>query len=243
MFLIMQGLTLALHHEIRIAPSQTRIIPVVVERQDRPYILNTLEISVTFIAGNSVAGNSVPRVLLVSVPILHHESLFSLDSVPLKATYFYARSMPTAFLAVPPLSRNLERPCPPLLCLRRSYYLHRMYPKFSLDGAGVDIMHQRFWIQSLPKNHCSWLIAPTGRTSWVCLRFSSVEMLTLLSSGTGLARSKHYGCLGIGRSSIFNNTREQLLAITSTTSSFSGLIDRTFQRRTRSVVHCISLSR
>lgn len=38
---------------------------------------------------------------------------------------------------------------------------------FVTDGAGVDIFTQDFWVKYLPKTEFSWMILPTGRTSWV----------------------------------------------------------------------------
>ena len=35
------------------------------------------------------------------------------------------------------------------------------------DGAGVDILAMPFWIQAIPHQKHSWIIAPTGRTAWV----------------------------------------------------------------------------
>ncbi|KAJ7871501.1 hypothetical protein B0H14DRAFT_3570057 [Mycena olivaceomarginata] len=67
-------------------------------------------------------------------------------------TRFHAQEMPTAFTAFPPLLENTkdQQPQPPILCLH---------------GAGVDIT-QSFWIDSLPLQQHSWLVAPSGLTSW-----------------------------------------------------------------------------
>lgn len=57
-----------------------------------------------------------------------------------------------------------------------------------LDGAGVDIFTEDFWVQSLPDNQNGWTVVPTGRTSWVAA--SSPECFSFLltiSTGLGLA--------------------------------------------------------
>lgn len=37
-----------------------------------------------------------------------------------------------------------------------------------------------FWIQAIPRQKHSWIIAPTGRTSWVCCICSSEHYRSLL---------------------------------------------------------------
>ncbi|KAG5637712.1 hypothetical protein H0H81_003476 [Sphagnurus paluster] len=59
--------------------------------------------------------------------------------------------MPTAYLAVPPILGSAGKLYPPIL---------------ALHGAGVDIFGQQFWTQSIPRNKHSWLVFPSGRTSW-----------------------------------------------------------------------------
>lgn len=59
------------------------------------------------------------------------------------------------------------------LCVGRFvFYISRKYLIFSgsiSDGSGVDIFGQDFWVKSLPKVEFSWVIVPSGRTSWVKL--------------------------------------------------------------------------
>ena len=49
----------------------------------------------------------------------------------------------------------------------------------SKDGAGVDIFALDFWIRALPRQRHSWVIAPTGRTEWVCFCLA-VSMIFLM---------------------------------------------------------------
>jgi hypothetical protein len=88
----------------------------------------------------------------------------------IRGSYFYAQSMPTTFIAVSPVLLGLDKPRPPILALRKVPYLifYEWHSKILvLDGAGVDILQQDFWVLSLPKNKYSWMVVPTGRTSWV----------------------------------------------------------------------------
>ena len=59
----------------------------------------------------------------------------------------------------------------PILALRWYYisckYHYLISSAFVVDGAGVDIFRQDFWVKSLPKTEFSWMIVATGRTSWV----------------------------------------------------------------------------
>lgn len=66
-----------------------------------------------------------------------------------------------------------------------------------LDGAGVDILSQDFWVRSLPYNHASWIVVPTGRTSWVNLSFDSIPRTPSITdelralTGTVLVQMMH----------------------------------------------------
>lgn len=58
------------------------------------------------------------RVISVSIPIVHYPRWTPSDFVPIKVSYFYMQSMPTAFLALPPMLENCGEPRPPVLALR-----------------------------------------------------------------------------------------------------------------------------
>ena len=118
------------------------------------------------------SGNGTLSVLNVSIPIRHHETWTSSEvrEEGLKASYFFATSMPTAFLVAPPEEPRPEVSNPPILALRRwflvllgAYLTYKCWP----DGAGVDIFAMRMWIKALPRPKHSWVIVPTGRTEWV----------------------------------------------------------------------------
>lgn len=40
---------------------------------------------------------------------------------------------------------------------------------FFADGAGVRILEQNFWADSLARQKRSWVVIPIGRTSWVTI--------------------------------------------------------------------------
>ncbi|KAJ8699615.1 hypothetical protein PTI98_002711 [Pleurotus ostreatus] len=147
---IPKDITLRLKQETHLAPSQTRIIPIVIE-QHSAFCGGELRIRVR------AQGQSTlyPSTVSVTVPIKHLEGWDGKDRPKLysiKASYFYAHSMPTNFVVVPPLYRNEgEVSKAPILCLH---------------GAGVDVIGTPWWVESLPRMNNSWLVIPTGRTSW-----------------------------------------------------------------------------
>lgn len=105
-----QGLTLTLIRPTRIAEGQTRIVPIRIT-QTRPFSQAFIDLKITL-----TSGASETIVTIESLPVKQlsgwTESVYS----PIKGTYFYARSMPTVFLALPP--RYAGPPKPPILALR-----------------------------------------------------------------------------------------------------------------------------
>ncbi|KAI0371785.1 hypothetical protein BV20DRAFT_1066969 [Pilatotrama ljubarskyi] len=134
----------------RLAPSQTRIVPLKLTQTQRVDIEN-FNLTLTLSSGN------VTATINVAVPIWNRELWTGADEqgrAYAKATYFFGTSTPTAFLAAPPNSPNDGPPRPPIL---------------ALHGAGVDLFENDFWIQAIPRQRHSWIITPTGRTPWVRL--------------------------------------------------------------------------
>ncbi|KAL0947293.1 hypothetical protein HGRIS_013412 [Hohenbuehelia grisea] len=130
-----------------ISPSQTRIIPILVS-QHAPFHDAKFDISLFFTQGSSLAEHNVS----VTLEIAHHIQWVSdAGPVPLKGTYFYAETNPTAFSAIPPMRENGRAEKPPLL------FLH---------GAGAEVVNNPWWVEYLPRMEHSWVIAPSGRTSW-----------------------------------------------------------------------------
>ena len=113
-----QGISLRLLRETRIAPTQTRIIPLRIV-QSEPFTAKELHINVQVVSGASIA------IISVSLPINHHSRWTSSSFTPLKASYFFAESMPTSFVALPPIKHNNDGPRPPILALR--WLLHLIF--------------------------------------------------------------------------------------------------------------------
>ncbi|KAH9951491.1 hypothetical protein B0H21DRAFT_818527 [Amylocystis lapponica] len=131
---------------VRLAPTQTRIVPVRLT-QGGPFHGTEIRFNLHLVSGTSKA------IIPITLPITHHPqwSASSFPSGGIKTSYFYASSIPTAFLVIPPEEQNIDEPRPAVL---------------ALHGSGVDIFAAPFWISALPRQTRSWLIIPSGRTSW-----------------------------------------------------------------------------
>ncbi|KAK0502905.1 hypothetical protein EDD18DRAFT_1135549 [Armillaria luteobubalina] len=140
---VSSGLTLTLVRPTRIAEGQTRIVPIRVT-QTRPFGQEFIDLKITL-----TSGASETIVAIESLPVKQLSGWTESAYSPIKGTYFYARSMPTVFTALPP--RYVGPPKPPIL---------------ALHGAGVDVVKQSFWADALPRNSHSWYVIPTGRTPW-----------------------------------------------------------------------------
>ncbi|KAF9459360.1 hypothetical protein BDZ94DRAFT_1199681 [Collybia nuda] len=138
-----KGIQLTLQHQSRLAPTQTRIIPILLS-QDRTYEEPKIPIRLTL--------TSKDRTITVSTFLtIRHLSGWSASTYDtIKATYFFGISTPTAFKVIPPIYQSPNFTVPIL----------------ALHGAGVDIIDMPFWSDSLARNKHSWIIIPTGRTSW-----------------------------------------------------------------------------
>ncbi|KAF8626190.1 hypothetical protein AX15_005070 [Amanita polypyramis BW_CC] len=135
---------LDLLREVRISPSQTRIVPVIIIQRG-PVYSRELRLSL------SVEDGKVSRSITLALPTRQLECWNAQSHEPIRGTYFYATSMPTYFVAIPPRFPKVLQYCPPIL---------------ALHGAGVEVMRQTFWVESLPRQQHSWILVPTGRTSW-----------------------------------------------------------------------------
>ncbi|KAG6832731.1 hypothetical protein H0H92_012303 [Tricholoma furcatifolium] len=135
-----------------IAPTQTRIVPFSIAQIDK-FELSTLDVSLEV---TSPEGGH--ETVDIKIPVKHRHRWNQTSYERIKATYFYGLDMPTAFLVVPPIHHTSGKTFPPILALLKNIQ--------STDGAGVDIFNQPFWTQSIPRNKHSWLVFPTGRTSW-----------------------------------------------------------------------------
>ncbi|KAH7877813.1 uncharacterized protein C8R40DRAFT_1159305 [Lentinula edodes] len=150
--------------KFRLAPTQARILPLRI-RQHKDLPLAFTSINVTLVlqrddAGVYIQHNSGDTITLeLSLAVTHvvmWDDPSPTSSNPVfKGSYFFgvSDSIPTNFLVVPPESSDKRRA-----------------PILALHGAGVDIFapspSESFWAQALPRQVWSWVVIPSGRTSW-----------------------------------------------------------------------------
>ncbi|RPD65838.1 hypothetical protein L226DRAFT_566346 [Lentinus tigrinus ALCF2SS1-7] len=145
-----EDIELALLQDTRIAPSQTRIVPLKLT-QTKAVLSDRLDFTVQLQSNDSTTTEEIR----VSIPIRQHARWTSAEATPtaLKASYFFGTSMPTSFLVSPPAESSAGSFVPPIL---------------ALHGAGVDIFapESEFWVNAIPQQRHSWVIFPSGRTAW-----------------------------------------------------------------------------
>ena len=108
-----QNLTLTLLRDFVIAPMQTRVIPISISQTQRSNI-HSLHIEILAVS------KRCSRMISVILPIRQFSIWTEHQYTPIRATYFYAESSPTAFVVIPPKEANLDMHYsnPPLLALR-----------------------------------------------------------------------------------------------------------------------------
>jgi hypothetical protein len=111
-----QGLSVDLVKPTRVAPKQTRILPLKIT-QTSPF--NLTEIGVTL----SLRSSELKTTMDVVLAVRQLGALHASDHSQIKASYFYAETSPTAFYAIPPLQQNEGQPRPPIIALRMIIYL------------------------------------------------------------------------------------------------------------------------
>jgi len=104
------GLTLL--HEVRLAPSQLRIVPVNITQRAA---INVQELQLSL----NISRASDKRNVTVIWPIRQLRPWNAQSHEPMSGTYFYATSMPTHFVAIPPKYPKEYRDNPPILALRQ----------------------------------------------------------------------------------------------------------------------------
>lgn len=100
--------------ETRLAPTQTRIIPIRLS-QEGPFLGSEINL---VLVGVSSTGTSMD--ITITLPVNHHQLWDSTEFHPIVSSYFFATSMPAAFLSIPPKQPNQDKPQTPLLALRAS---------------------------------------------------------------------------------------------------------------------------
>ncbi|KAI6117595.1 hypothetical protein EDD16DRAFT_1520024 [Pisolithus croceorrhizus] len=111
---------------------------------------------------------------------------------PIRATYFFARSMVTAFTLVPPKFPSTK----PYYnaYTGRGVECTGNEPILALHGAGVDILTQPWWANSLPRQKHAWIVIPQGRTEWG-LDWHGPSAADAFSAVTALSRILFHGPL------------------------------------------------
>ncbi|KAI0273854.1 hypothetical protein BC834DRAFT_815835 [Gloeopeniophorella convolvens] len=140
------GLALSLVAEIRLAPGQTRVLPVRIS-QSKPFTDDTLSFDVHADSG----GSTVILPVKVDVSQLGHWSSAGVSKA-MRASYFSTDTGPMTFMVLSPAEANAPGTRSP--------------PVLALHGAGVDILKHHFWVEAVPRQKHSWIIFPSGRTPW-----------------------------------------------------------------------------
>ena len=115
-----------------IAPSQTRIIPIKLE-QTAQYFGNLLTLNIRLVEYSPIpdlARNDTGRTITLSVVLnIRHVQLWSTSSwEALRATFFFASTHPTYFLAKPPIHPISDGKIQiPILALRKLFILSHSY--------------------------------------------------------------------------------------------------------------------
>ncbi|EAU88408.2 hypothetical protein CC1G_05174 [Coprinopsis cinerea okayama7 len=138
---------ISLLRETRVAPGQTRIVPLVLTQTDS-YTGNELEISLTLESTSRELSS-----LSVSLPIKQVSQWPEPSRQAIVGSYFFASSIPSQFAALPPIQQKTDGQEPPIV---------------ALHGAGVDVVGSpgQFWAEAMPPNRYGWILMPTGRTAW-----------------------------------------------------------------------------
>lgn len=144
---------------IRLAPTQTHVLTLVFQPDSGliPPDITELPVDITispFHDGSACSNVDEQQIFRVNVPIRHIPMWTSINYTAIRATYNLGFSNPTIFLVLPPRYSNNEGEGGP------------KEPILALHGAGVDIIDQTFWTDSLPRQDRAWVIIPSGRTSW-----------------------------------------------------------------------------
>ncbi|KAG1819476.1 uncharacterized protein BJ212DRAFT_1445932 [Suillus subaureus] len=144
---------------IRLAPTQTHTLTLEFQPDSGsiPTDITELPVDITispFHDESACSDVDEQRIFRVNVPIRHIPMWTSVSFTAIRATYNLGFSNPTIFLVLPPRYPKKEGE------------VGLKEPILALHGAGVDIVNQTFWADSLPRQDKAWVIIPSGRTSW-----------------------------------------------------------------------------
>ncbi|KIK95035.1 hypothetical protein PAXRUDRAFT_780281 [Paxillus rubicundulus Ve08.2h10] len=156
---------------VRIAPTQTRVIPLrlsISPLERIPKDIVELDVELTCVS-SSTALFLKTFILRASLPLIHIPLWTETVHVPIRATYFLSKSMVTAFSVKPPRKAFGE------VVWRKDNCSETRgnEPILALHGAGVDVLTQSFWADSLMRQTYAWVVMPQGQTAWVSFHHHS----------------------------------------------------------------------
>ncbi|KAF8556922.1 hypothetical protein OG21DRAFT_1505960 [Imleria badia] len=182
------SLSVALLDEVpvRIAPTQTRVLPLrlgISSLERIPEDVKQLDVELTYVPSTALCQQTSKEapshtrdaaqpmrtafILQTTLPLTHVPLWTQEKHVPIQASYFFAKLMPTVFLVKPPMEAFCDSQ--PETDLRDNIHTSKCRgnePILALHGAGVDILAQSFWADSLPRQKYAWVVMPQGRTAW-----------------------------------------------------------------------------
>ncbi|KIJ69668.1 hypothetical protein HYDPIDRAFT_24484 [Hydnomerulius pinastri MD-312] len=186
----------------RFAPTQTRIVPLVLELGVGECLPAEIkELGVELVCESTVAPKMC-FVLSASLPLTHASLWTPADhDVTIKATYFFAQSMVTEFLVKPPREAFGKASEAAVKDERNKKRRNRgNEPILALHGAGVEILTSSFWADSLLRQKYAWVVMPQGRSAWgldwhgpsAADAFAAVPALSHILSNEGSGRWKEW---------------------------------------------------
>ncbi|KAG9318168.1 hypothetical protein JVU11DRAFT_244 [Chiua virens] len=165
-------------------PTQTRIIPLLLSLSPLeriPASVKQLDVELTYVSSSCVSksangqppshivNDAQPTVqstftLHATLPLTHVPLWTQEEHIPVHASFFFADSMPSIYLVKPPKVAFGESQI-----ATGQHDIGKCRgnePILALHGAGVDILTQSFWPDSLPRQKYAWVVMPQGRTAW-----------------------------------------------------------------------------
>lgn len=146
---------------VLLAPFQTRVIPLAIT-QNSPFLHDSIELEI------HVDTSASQVIIPISLDVSHLPAWTQNENSTLLSTYFSTTYTPTPFVALPPKCFDGGDSKPPILSLREPTSPFKYLTlKRAVDGAGVNILVKPSYDCEPPRQRRSWVIIPTGRTSWV----------------------------------------------------------------------------
>ena len=213
---------------IRIAPTQTRIIPILLSSLERiPEDVKQLDVELTWVSSTALCqptmeqhpsntyGNAQPMiqrtfVLRTTLPLTHVPLWTQEKHVPIQASYFFAKSMPSVFVVKPPkeafgdsqtiLGQRDNTRCrgnEPILALRK--FKHRLDTMIDTCDLNAHLTDSRWCWCRHPHPVILARLASATKVRVGCDAAGTDRLGELAPSSSELVTHR---CLSIGRDSI-----------------------------------------